>query len=923
MDLKSTVLLPKTEFPMKGSLPEREPKMVAHWLQTGLYRKILEKNEGRPIFTMPDGPPYANGDIHIGHALNKCLKDFTIKYRNMAGYQAAFIPGWDCHGLPIEQKVSKDLGSKAREKSPTEIRQLCRQEAQKWVDRQRQQFQRLGVVADWENPYLTMQNDYEAEEIRELARCLERGVLYRGEKPVYWCPTLQTALAEAEVEYHTQTSPSIYVMFDISEAAKSFTSGTRPVSVLIWTTTPWTLPANLAVAVHPEFEYQVFDTGEHLLLMAKELAEAVAKENSVNLKPASGTIKGAKLEGLLAHHPFLDRQVPFVLGEHVTLEAGTGVVHTAPGHGQDDYKVGLKYGLPVYSPVDGSGRYTSEFADMAGVSIWEANPRIIDLLKAKGRLLSARTFEHQYPHNWRTKTPLIFRATPQWFLAMDQDSSPIRTAALTEVDAIRFFPGWGEARLRAMVENRPDWCLSRQRIWGVPIPVFHCKKCDTPLAKAEAMYRVADAIEKEGLEAYHSRPESDFVGGESCSNCGHDQFRRGQDILDVWFDSGVCHAAVQSRRPELRVPADIYLEGSDQHRGWFQTSLLSSLASTGQAPFRALVTHGFVMDDKGRKMSKSLGNVVDPNDVAKQSGAEIVRLWSAYEDFGKDLGCGPESFARVTETYRRFRNTMRFLLGNLSDFTPSRDSLDHHEMLLLDRWILGRLNELIEKCTAGFESYEFFKVYHALNLFFTVDLSAGYLDMLKDRLYIWAPGSRERRSAQTALHILVDHLVRLMAPITTFLSEEVHGYLPERKVESVLLESYPQLRPEWSDSGLAGDMTALFEIRVEAMKVLEGLRQQKVIGSGLDAKLTIVADDGRFDLLNKYQGNREQSFLTEFFIVSQVDIKQGAFEIQASRADGQKCSRCWYHSESLGQSKLIPEICPKCITSLQAAGHPV
>ena len=911
-NMKDTLNLPITDFPMKGNLPEREPQRIATWTKLGLHEQIMKKNEGRPAFTLPDGPPYANGDIHIGHVLNKCLKDFTIKYRNMAGWRAPFIPGWDCHGLPIELKVTKDLGAKRKDKSDAEIRELCRNEAKKWVAKQGEQFQRLGIVADWEHPYLTLQPEYEAEEVRELARCLEKGIMFRGEKPVYWCPTLQTALADTEVEYHSHKSPSIYVLFPFEKGHEKFGKFSKPVSVMIWTTTPWTLPANLGVAFHPDFDYGFYDSGADIIVIAKNLKESVEKETGLNLVDTGISAKGTEFEKLSAKHPFYNRDSLFVLGDHVTLESGTGLVHTAPGHGQDDYLVGLKYGLKVYSPVDEAGRFTDEVAEYKGIKIWDVNPLVVERLRELKLLIAHKVLEHQYPHNWRSKTPLMFRATPQWFLAMDDERHPVREKALRAMQEIRFVPAWGEARLRAMLENRPDWCLSRQRMWGVPLPVFYCRSCNTALAKPEIFYRVADAMEKgTGIEAYHETPESEFTNGHACEKCGAKDFKRGMDILDVWFDSGVCHAAVQARRKGLQVPADVYLEGSDQHRGWFQTSLLTSISTNSKAPFKALVTHGFVNDRQGQKMSKSAGNATSPSEITKTSGAEILRLWAAHEDFGQDVTYGAEELARVTETYRRFRNTMRFLLGNIGDFDPAKDQVPFTSMTLLDRWILGRLNDLIRKTSSAFENYEFYKVYHALNVFFTVDLSAGYLDMLKDRLYTWKKTGQERRSSQTALYMLLDHLVRIMAPITSFLSEETLSYLPGTKPESVFLLEFPKPNAAFDYPDLAGEVALLFEVRGDVSKALETLRQTKVIGSGLDAKVTLTVDGPRADVLKRYE-----SLLPEFFIVSQVSLKMGSYQVETGKAEGQKCERCWYFSNELGSNPKFPTVCPKCSTAL-------
>ncbi len=914
-ELKNTLNLPITDFPMKANLAEKEPQAIAGWNERKLYHKILQKNSARPKFVMPDGPPYANGNIHIGHVLNKCLKDFVVKYKNMSGYRAAFIPGWDCHGLPIEHKVTKELGPKRKEKSEADIRELCRQEAKKWIEIQKNQFMRLGILGEWENPYLTLDPAYEAEEVRELARCLKNGVLYRGEKPVYWCPTLQTALAEAEVEYAPHKSHSIYVKFFMDKGLEKFSSKLlkKPTAVVIWTTTPWTLPANLGIAFHPDFEYQFFETEENYLLIATQLKEAFEKETGVTLTPTGIKTKGAELDRLTAKHPFIARESLFVLGDHVSADAGTGAVHTAPGHGQDDYKVGLKYGLKVLSPVDAAGRYTDEVPEYQGKQIFEMNPVIVERLRESGHLISARIFEHSYPHNWRSLTPLIFRATPQWFLGMDLESNPIRKKALAALKEIQFVPKWGESRIRSMIENRPDWTLSRQRIWGVPIPVFYCEKCDQEILEVAVMEKVADLMEKNGgIEAYHKLPIKDFIGDRKCKKCGHNEFKRGQDILDVWFDSGACHAAVQSRRSDLASPADIYLEGSDQHRGWFQTSLLSSIASTGKAPFKALVTHGFVNDAKGRKMSKSLGNVIDPADIWKKDGAEILRLWAAYEDFGDDLSCGPESFQRVTESYRKFRNTIRFMLGNLGDFKPEKDQVAYSELTALDQLALSKLNDLIAKSTDAYEKYEFFKVYHLLNNFFTVDLSAAYLDMLKDRLYTWRKDSLERRSSQTVIFELLGNLIRIMAPITSFLSEETLTYMPGNKAESIFLLDYPKTNAKWDNSQLKIEFEKLFELRSEVSKALEELRREKIIGSGLDARLEITAEGDSYKVLKKYENN-----LSEYYIVSQVNLSQGPAKISVSKAKGQKCERCWYFDEKIGLSPKFPTVCPKCVRALE------
>lgn len=911
-DYKSTIRLPQTEFPMKGNLPVREPETIRKWKEQDIYRKMVERNRSKGAFVLPDGPPYANGGIHIGHALNKILKDIIIKYKNMRGFQAPFIPGWDCHGLPIEHAVTKPMGPKAKEKTDQEIRSLCRAEAQKWIDVQRDQFKRLGVLADWDNPYITMSAEYEAEEVREFARAFEKGVVYQGTKPVYWNWTIQTALADAEVEYHTHKSPSIFVKFPVTDPPTLKKMGANgPASMVIWTTTPWTLPANLGISLNPEFEYGIYDSPAGALVIAKGLKENVEKETGLSLAERS-TFKGEVLDRGVARHPFYDRDSLIMMGDHVSLETGSGCVHTAPGHGADDYKVGLRYGLKVLSPVGPDGTYTDEVPEYKGVNIFKANPLIVERLREDGKLLSFKEFEHSYPHCWRTKTPLIFRATPQWFLGLDLPDSEIRAKTLKALDEIRFFPAWGEARLRSMMEGRPDWCLSRQRIWGVPIPIFYCKKTGRPLAEIKVMMKVADVMEKEGgIDAFFKHPPEFFIGPFTPDgDFGSEGFVHGKDILDVWFDSGVCHAAVQRRRDGMRVPADIYLEGSDQHRGWFNTSLLSSMATNEAPPYRALLTHGFVNDSQGLKMSKSKGNSVDPSEVSSVSGAEILRLWAIYEDYGQDLTCGPDLLSRVTETYRRIRNTMRFLLGATFDFDPAKDSVPYAQMTEIDRWALGRLADLIDKVTAAYDEYSFYKVYHLINNFFTVDLSATYLDVLKDRLYTWKADGLPRRSSQTAIHLMTEALTGMMAPVLSFLAEEVHGYRKNATAESVFLTDFPKARAEWRDEALARRFETLLEVRGHVQKQLEDLRTRKVIGASLEASVKITSDGETAAALEGFAG------LREFLIVSEVNLDKGSFHVHAQKADGEKCVRCWTYSTRLGQDPRFPGVCPKCAEAL-------
>ena len=927
-DYKSTVRLPQTDFPMKGNLATKEPEIIKKWQQDQIYQKLMKKNEGKKSFSFPDGPPYANGSIHIGHAFNKTLKDIIIKYKNMSGYLSPFIPGWDCHGLPIEHAVMKNLGPKAKEKSDAEIRALCRAEASKWIAHQGPQFQRLGVMADWEHPYLTMDASYEAEEVREFARAYQKGVVYLGTKPVYWNWTLHTALADAEVEYHPHKSPAIYVKFPVRDAGtlKKLGNPSKPVSFVIWTTTPWTLPANLGIALNEAFDYAIFDTGSDMLVIAKPLKEFVEKDTGVCLSETGFVIKGKELEFGKARHPFYDRDSLVVLGDHVTGDAGTGAVHTAPGHGADDYKVGLRYGMEILSPVDEAGKYTDQVPEYQGINIFKANPVIIERLKEIGALLGHKEIEHSYPHCWRSKTPLIFRATPQWFIGLDLEGKELRKVALKAIDEIEFFPGWGEARFKAMMEGRPDWCLSRQRIWGVPIPVFYCVKTGKPLIDYDVMMKVADTMEKDGgIEAFFKYSAEHFVGdtvrrknlNEKDAAFGSEGFRHGKDIFDVWFDSGVCHAAVQKRRAGMSFPADIYLEGSDQHRGWFNTSLISSIATNGATPFKALLTHGFVMDSQGLKMSKSKGNVVDPNEVAGKSGAEIIRLWSVYEDYGGDVKCGQQEFDRVTETYRRIRNTMRFLLGATFDFDPAKDAVPYEKMTALDQWALGRLFDLNQKLTSAYDEYAFYKVYHGLNTFFTVDLSATYLDVLKDRLYTWKADGLHRRSAQTVVYTITDYLIRMMAPVLSFLAEEAYSYVKGEKKESVFLLDFPKAPAQWNNAKVAAQFEDLLKTRSDVQKVLESLRTDKTIGASLEAKVTIKAEGQLLENLKAFNGKGGlASDLREFFIVSEVELLLGSYEVTAVKASGEKCVRCWVYSTDTGKDSKHPGVCSKCAQAL-------
>jgi isoleucyl-tRNA synthetase len=946
VDYKDTIHLPKTGFPMKANLPQREPEIIRGWEERRIFEKLLAKNAARPgakTFVLHDGPPYANGDIHIGHALNKILKDVIVKYRNLKGEVADYVPGWDCHGLPIELKVDKELGSKKRDMDKGAVIGACRAYAKKWIGRQRESFKRLGIFGRWEKPYETMAKGYEADIVRGLARAAERGFLYRGKKPVYWCTTDRTALAEAEVEYENHRSPSIYVAFDVKGSLPDPKLAGKKARLVIWTTTPWTLPANLAVAVHPELTYVAYDLHGQVLVVAKDLlarfladvapAELSMSDVPVPHSPAAheaatgggGTVsaahlahpervlaylEGRSLEGVKYLHPFMGRECPVILGEHVTLEAGTGLVHTAPGHGQEDYDVGRRYGLEILNPVDGAGRFTAEAGPYAGKEIFAANAEIVRDLKASGHLLSDpnATIEHSYPHCWRCHNPVVFRATDQWFLAMDKGG--LRTTALSEIDRVRWIPRWGRDRIYNMIEDRPDWCLSRQRTWGVPIPVFYCEGCGEPLVSPAVMERVAKAFEEEGIEAWYRRPPGDFTWGEACPKCGKGSFRREQDILDVWFDSGVSWLAV-AEREGMGVPVDLYLEGSDQHRGWFHSALLTGVAIRGGAPYKGVLTHGFVLDAQGKAMSKSLGNTVAPEEIIKKYGADILRLWVSAADYRDDVRIGDEIVAGLAEGYRKIRNTIRWALGALDGFDPQRDAVKGEDLLPLDRWVLSRLIAWEEKVRKAYEDYEFHLAYHATIELCSVDLSALYFDVVKDRLYTWKTKGLPRRSAQTVLHLVAEDLVRLLAPVLSFTASEAWAFLPGEREESVFLAGFPSRERPADAEALEARYGRLFEVRAVVQGKLEEARRAKLIGSGLEAQVTVRAEGDELAFL---EANRAE--LPTLFIVSKVLLASGPLSAEVAKAPGSKCARCWGFFEDVGKDARHPELCGKCAAAL-------
>jgi isoleucyl-tRNA synthetase len=908
-DYKKTLNLPQTTFAMKANLPQNEPKRLEHWRGLGLYERIREKSAGRPKFVLHDGPPYANGRIHIGHALNKTLKDIVVKSRTMLGYDSPYVPGWDCHGLPIEHAVGKELGSKRAEMPAAEIRRACRQFAAKYVDIQREDFVRLGVFGDWDHPYTTMSFDYEADIADALGRFFQTGAVYKGIKPVHWCTYDQSALAEAEVEYRDHTSPSIYVRFRmLDEAVRELDLPIeKPLYAIIWTTTPWTLPANLAIAVKPDFEYVVVEhDGENYLVALELLPQVVQKFGWTDAKGGK-VFRGSALEHLRYKHPFIDREGTFVLGDYVTLDAGTGLVHTAPGHGADDFATGRRYGLEIYTPVNHRGEYTQDVPRWAGLHVFKANPLIVEHLRETGALVFGESITHSYPHCWRCKNPIIFRGTEQWFVSMDETG--LRKRALEEIDRVQWFPAWGRDRIFGMIENRPDWVISRQRLWGVPITVLYCERCNETVSTPELFAKVAEVFRAEGADAWYERPVSDFHTAPC--KCGSTDFRKETDILDVWFDSGCSHIAVLKRRAELGWPADVYLEGHDQHRGWFHSSLLVGTAIEGGAPFRQVVTCGFVLNESGDKMSKSSGNALSPQDVIKQSGADILRLWVAVSDYTDDMPFGPQIMARTSDGYRKIRNTARYLLANLSDFDPAVDALPHDELLPIDRWILDRASRTVARCRQAYEQYEFHVVYHRVLELCTVDLSAIYLDASKDTMYCDAPASRERRSAQTAMYEVLRGLTAVLAPILTFTADEIYEAMPGTKEASVHLTDIPKL-----DAFLASDDTAkwtrVLRLRDAVLAVLERARAAKEIGQSLEADVTLhgTVEDVGVDLAKLFIVSHVDAEPANDSIADFVELEgAGRIGISMSRARGRKCGRCWIYREEVANDG---DLCARC-----------
>ncbi len=925
MDYKDSLNLPVTDFPMRGNLPKREPEMLQHWQDIDLNQQLEAANKGGKSFILHDGPPYANGHLHMGHALNKILKDIIVKSKRMDGFFTPYVPGWDCHGLPIELMVDKKLGKKKREMSKADFRRQCREYAKVWVKTQSEEFQRLGIFGNWADPYLTMTPGYEATTARELARLVERGSLYKGKKPIHWCSSCVTALAEAEVEYDDHTSPSIFVKFAYTDELPEELSqlAGKPLSFVIWTTTPWTIPANLGICLNPELSYVAIEVNGEFLVFAEGLYEQVLKQLEISDYSIAATFAAELFENKNCKHPFYERNSLLMLGDHVTLEAGTGCVHTAPGHGQDDYVVGLKYGLEIYNPVDDYGRYRQDMELFGGMKLKDANPAVNEKLTEVGALLHETSVSHSYPHCWRCKKPIIFRATEQWFISMENND--LRQKALQEIERVEWIPSWGRNRIYNMVESRPDWCISRQRSWGVPITIAYCEKCGEALDDGKVMHYIADQFEATGSDIWFEKDAAELLPpGTVCPDCGHDKFTKETDILDVWFDSGVSHAAVCEQRDYLQSPADLYLEGSDQHRGWFHSSLLESVGTRDCAPYKAVLTHGFVLDKDGRPMSKSVGNVIAPEQIISKFGAEILRLWVAATDYRDDIRLGQETLQRLSDAYRRIRNTSRYLLGNLNQFDPKTDMVDDAELLELDRWALSRLNRLTEKVTTAYEKYEFHVIYHSVHNFCAIDLSAFYLDILKDRLYTSPAESLDYRSARSTLYQIVDTLTRILAPILSFTSEEIWQKLPGERETSVHLATFPTVNANYLDDQLEERYTKLQQVRSEVSRQLEKARADKMIGQSLEAKVLLDTSDDYRQILTDYL-----DLLPTYFIVSQVELTadltapQAAenladFKLEVLPADGEKCERCWNYAANVGENSDHPTICARCVTALAA-----
>ena len=918
VDYAKTLNLPKTSFKMKANLAQKEPLTLRDWKKAEIYEKSLK--EGAPFFVLHDGPPYANGDIHIGHALNKILKDIILKYKRLRGYNAPYIPGWDTHGLPIEWKIMEELGEKAKNMTPLQIRQECKKYALKWVEKQKEGFKRLGILGNWDNPYITLRPEYEAEQLKVFKEIYENGYIYKGLKPVYWSPTTETALAEAEIEYKDVTSHSIYVKFE-GEKDLIDKLGVDEASILIWTTTPWTLPANLGVFLHPEFDYGLYKTEKGNLVVAKDLAEDVFKTLDLSYELLK-EFKGTELEYTHYQHPFLDRKGLVMNADYVTIDAGTGAVHTAPGHGADDYNYSLKYNIGILSPVDDKGHMTKEAGKYEGMFYAKASKAIVEDLTESGHMLYHTTFVHSYPHDWRSKKPVIFRATEQWFISIDE--SDIRENALKALENVEFVPSWGKNRIGSMLETRPDWTISRQRVWGVPIPLFYNRATDEVIYEPEIMDRIIELVKKEGTDIWWKYEAKEIIGDELLEkyNLKDVDIRKERSIMDVWFDSGVSHRSVLVPR-NLPRPADLYLEGSDQHRGWFQSSLLTSIASTKDAPYKRILTHGFTMDGQGRKMSKSLGNTILPKDITEKYGADILRLWVSSVDYREDVRISENILQQMSDAYRRIRNTARFLMGNLNNFDYANDKVDYKDMFEIDKWAMHKLEELKEKTTEYYDKYEFYSLFQEITYFCSMEMSSFYLDIVKDRLYCEGTTSIERRSAQTVLTEVLKVLVRIISPVLSFTADEIWERIPEalKEEESVHLSKWIEANPEYLNEELAKKWDKIARLRREVNKKLEAERQTGLIGHSLDARVLLNIANDEYSFIKDYTENE----VSDLFIVSQVkfvndNLAESEIEgisISVEKASGEKCERCWKYDEEVGHDHNHSDVCPRCASVLE------
>ena len=914
-DYNSTLNLPKTDFPMRAGLPQSEPVTLEKWLDSKVYEKLMEKNEGKPLYILHDGPPYANGNIHLGTALNTVLKDFIVRYKNMSGFKAPFVPGWDTHGLPTELKARAKAGvGNSTTISDVELRKICREFALGYLDDQRNQFKRLGAIGEWENPYITLTHDFEATQIEVFAQMACKGYIYKGLKPVYWCPECKTALAEAEIEYAEDPCHSIYVKFNVTDDLGKLSSlGVDPSKCyfVIWTTTTWTLPANVAICVGPDFEYSVVKANDEYYVMATELYKNAMEAASISEYEVVATIKGSELEYIKTAHPFIDRTSLVIVGDHVTLESGTGCVHTAPGHGVEDFEVCKNYKeLPIVVPVDADGKLTAEAGQFAGLSTEEANKPIAMHLQETGALFALTKIIHQYPHCWRCKKPVIFRATDQWFCSVDD----FKDDACKAIETVQWIPKWGQDRITSMVRERKDWCISRQRKWGVPIPIFFCKECGEPHIDKDAMQAVADIFRVKGSDAWYELDASEFLPeGTKCKKCGCTEFEKEKDIMDVWFDSGSSHAAVLKNRDYLNWPADLYLEGADQYRGWFQSSLLTSVATTGGAPYKAVLTHGWVVDGEGRKMSKSLGNGIDPQEVVDQYGADVLRLWVASSDYHVDIRISKDILKQLSEAYRKIRNTARYILGNLNDFNPDENMVEFSKLYDIDKWALNKLNELMDKVKAGYESFEFHQVYHAIHNFCVVDMSNFYLDVLKDRLYTEKADSQQRRAAQTAMYIILDSLTRMISPILAYTSDEIWRYMPHSSdcdAENVLFNEMPKKVLVDCDAEFTAKWDRIHELRDTVKKSLETVIKDKTIRSSLEACVTLKANGEEYSFLKSVEDELTTVFIVSKVVIEEADVAELAVEV--AKATGEKCERCWAFSETVGSDSEHPTLCKRC-----------